>query len=58
MARVEEGLKHQRELLIRIQEMDKRFEALTQRLDRSMRWSFGVTISTDVLVVANLRLTG
>ena len=66
MVRVEEELKHQRELLIRMQEqmdkrfeqMDNRFDVLTQRLEQFMRWSFGITITTGALVVAILRLTG
>ena len=82
MVRVEEELKHQRELIKtvlvemdkrfdavdkrfeamqnqmdkRFDAVDKRFEELTRRLDRFMFWSFGLTVSVGVLIVAALKL--
>jgi len=64
MVRVEEELKHQRELIKTILEqmdkrfeaVDKRFEALTRRIDRFMIWSYAVTLTVGGLVVAALRL--
>jgi transcriptional regulator GlxA family with amidase domain len=64
MVRVEEELKHQRELLKAILEqmekrfeaMDRRFEELTRRIDRFMFWSFGITVSVGALIVATLKL--
>ena len=63
MVRVEEELKHQRELIQQIlTTMDKRFdaadarfEALTRRVDRFMFWSFGITVSSAGVVIAVLR---
>ncbi len=70
MVRVEEELKHQRELIKQILvEMDKRFEAmdkrfeavdkpfdaLTRRIDRFMIWSFGITISSAGIIIVVLR---
>ncbi len=67
MVRVEEELKHQRELIKtilvemdkrfdavdkRFDAVDKRFEELTRRLDRFMFWSFGLTVSVGALIVA------
>jgi hypothetical protein len=64
MVRVEEELKHQRELIKtlieqmdkRFDAMDKRFEALTRRIDRFMVWSFATTLTVGGLVVAALKL--
>ena len=71
MVRVEEELKHQRELIKTILEqmdkrfdtvdkrfdtVDKRFEALTRRIDRFMIWSYAVTLTVGGLVVAALKL--
>ncbi len=70
MVRVEEELKHQRELIQQVLTMmdrrfdaadsrfdaaDSRFEALTRRLDRFMFWSFGITVSSAGVVIAVLR---
>lgn len=57
MIRVEEELKHQRELIKNIlEQMDKRFEALTRRIDRFMFWSFAITLTVGGPVVAVLKL--
>ncbi|WP_089729961.1 hypothetical protein [Candidatus Thiosymbion oneisti] len=57
MVRVEEELKHQRELIKTIlEQMDKRFEALTRRIDRFMIWSFAITLTVGGLVVILLKL--
>jgi len=64
MVRVEEELKHQRELIKTILEqmdkrfdaVDRRFEALTRRIDRFMIWSFAITLTVGGLVVAALKL--
>jgi len=70
MVRIEEELKHQRELIKTIlEQMDKRFEAvdkrfesmdrrfdeLTRRIDRFMVWSFATTLTVGGLVVAALK---
>ena len=63
MVRVEEELKHQRELIKQIlvemdkrfEAMDKRFDALTRRIDRFMIWSFGITLSSAGVIIAVLR---
>ncbi|BCX88269.1 hypothetical protein MIN45_P0638 [Methylomarinovum tepidoasis] len=70
IVRVEEELKHQRELMEqgfrlmdkRFEQVDKRFEqvdkhleALTNRLDRFMRWSFAVTLTVGGLVVTAIK---
>ena len=64
--RVEEELKHQRELMIegfrrmderfeqvdkRFEQIDKRFSEMGRRLDRFMFWSLGITVSCAVFVV-------
>jgi Flp pilus assembly protein TadB len=59
MVRVEEELKHQRELMQQgFAQMDKRFESVQQdirelqrRMDRFMVWSFGTTLGVGGLVV-------
>jgi len=71
MVRVEEELKHQRELIKtvleqmdkrfdavdkRFEAMDKRFEELVCRIDRFMFWSFGVTLGVGGLIVTILKL--
>lgn len=64
MVRVEEELKHQRELIKtilvemdkRFDAVDKRFEELARRIDRFMFWSFGLTVSVGALIVATLKL--
>ncbi len=70
MVRVEEELKHQRELMEqgfqlmdkrfeqvdkRFEQVDKRFEQLTDRIDRFMRWSFALTLTVGGLVVAAIK---
>ena len=70
--RVEEELKHQRELMIegfkqmekRFEQVDKRFEqqhqeimGLHQELKQLMRWSFGTLLAIGGLVLAVLRLS-
>jgi len=71
MVRIEEELKHQRELIKtilkqmdkrfeavdkRFESMDRRFEELTRRIDRFMVWSFATTLTVGGLVVAALKL--
>ncbi len=81
MVRVEEELRHQRELMEqgfhlmekRFEQIDKRFEQvdrrfeemrgdmnqrfeeLTTRIDRFMRWSFALTLTVGGLVVAAIK---
>ncbi len=53
IVRVEEELKHQRELMLegfdrmdkRFEQVDKRFETMTARIDRFMVWSFATTLT-------------
>jgi hypothetical protein len=68
IVRVEEELKHQRELMLQgfemskhFEQVDKRFEQIekhltiiTNRMDRFMFWSLGLTISA---VIAIIKLT-
>jgi len=57
VVRIEEELKHQRELIKTILErMDKRFERLTRRIDRFMAWSFATTLIVGGLVIAAIKL--
>jgi len=57
MVRIEEELKHQRELIKTIlEQMDKRFERMERRIDRFMVWSFATTLTVGSLVVAALKL--
>ena len=71
MVRVEEELRHQRELMRegfaqmekRFEQIDKRFESvqqdirnLQQRMDSFMRWSFGVTIGVGGVIIGVLKL--
>jgi len=68
--RVEEELKHQRELMIegfrrmderfvqidkRFEQVDKRFDQIVKRMDRFMFWSLGLTVSATVFVVNFLK---
>lgn len=39
----------------RFEQADKRFEALTRRLDRFMIWSLGLTISATALIITVIR---
>ena len=70
MVRVEEELRHQRELMRegfaqmdkRFEQVDKRFESVQQdirglqtRMDHFMRWSFGVTIGSAGIVISVLK---
>ena len=63
IVRVEEELKHQRELMMqgfeqmnkRFEQVDKRFEILTLRIDRFMVWSFGITMAVGGVVIAAIR---
>jgi predicted nucleic acid-binding Zn-ribbon protein len=60
MVRVEEELRHQRELMREgFAQMEKRFEAgqqdireLQRRMDRFMLWSFSTTVAVGALVVS------
>jgi len=71
MVRVEEELRHQRELMRdgfaqmekRFERVDKRFESvqqdirnLQQRMDSFMRWSFGITIGVGGVIIGVLKL--
>jgi len=57
MVRIEDELKHQRELIKTIlEQMDKRFEELTRRIDRFMAWSFATTLTVGGLVIAVIKL--
>jgi len=64
LVRIEEELKHQRELIKTIlEQMDKRFEAIDRRFDELMRqinrfmaWSFATTLTVGGLVIAALKL--
>ena len=63
IVRVEEELKHQRELMEqgfrlmdqRFEQMDQRFHILTERIDRFMRLSFALTLTIGGLVVAAIK---
>jgi hypothetical protein len=58
IVRVEEELRHQRELMQQgFQQMDKRFESLTRRIDRFMIWSFGLTVTMSGVVIAVLKFS-
>ena len=62
MVRVEEELKHQRELMrqgfermeTRFEQMDKRFEEITRRIDRFMLWTRGLYVTGIGAVLAML----
>jgi len=52
-----EEIKHQRELIKSIlEQLDKRFDELTRRIDRFMVWSFAAILTVGSLVVAALKL--
>ncbi len=68
--RVEEELKHQRELMAegfkqmdkgfkqmgkRFEQVDKKFNEMGKRLDRFMFWSLGITVSCAIFVVNFLK---
>jgi len=65
--RVEEELKHQRELMVegfkhmdkRFEQMQvettKRFEQLTSRIDHFMVWSFATTVTVGGIVIAAIK---
>ncbi len=70
IVRVEEELKHQRELMLegfkqmekrfeqvdkRFEQIDKRFEAMTTRIDRFMIWSFATTLTVGGIVIAAIK---
>ena len=70
LVRVEEELKHQRELMRegfevmgrrfeqvdkRFEQVDKRFESLEWRMDRFMRWSFATTLTVGGIVIAAIK---
>ena len=63
MVRVEEELRHQRELMQqgfalmekRFEQVDKRFEEMTRRIDRFMVWSFGLTVMAAGTVIGVLK---
>ena len=70
MVRVEEELKHQRELMFegfkqmekrfeqidkRFEQVDKRFEQLTARIDQFMVWSFATTLTVGGIVIAAIK---
>ena len=71
MVRVEEELRHQRELMQqgfaqmekrfeqvdqRFEQVDQRFEQITRRIDRFMIWSFGITVTAAGTVIAVLKV--
>ena len=41
----------------RFEQMDKRFDVLTVRIDRFMRWSFGLTVTVAGIIIAVLKFT-
>lgn len=70
IVRVEEELKHQRELMFegfkqmekcfeqvdkRFEQIDKRFEVMTARIDRFMVWSFATTLTVGGIVIAAIK---
>jgi len=70
IVRVEEELKHQRELMLegfkqmekrfeqvdkRFEQIDKRFEVITSRIDRFMVWSFATTLTVGGIVIAAIK---
>ena len=56
IVRVEEELKALRELdAVRFEAMEKRFDAMTRRLDRFMIWSLGLTIFATALIITVLK---
>ncbi|SER26081.1 hypothetical protein SAMN05421690_101515 [Nitrosomonas sp. Nm51] len=56
IVRVEEELKHQRELMIDgFNRVDKRFEVMTTRIDRFMIWSFAGMLTVGGIVIAVIK---
>ena len=63
MVRVEEELKHQRELMRdgfdamgkRFEQVDNRFQAMERRMDSFMRWSFATTVTVGGIVIAAIK---
>jgi len=70
IVRVEEELKHQRELMLegfkqmekrfeqmekRFEQIDRRFEVMTARIDRFMVWSFATTLTVGGIVIAAIK---
>ncbi|MDR4521468.1 MAG: hypothetical protein R3E36_12910 [Nitrosomonas sp.] len=70
IVRVEEELKHQRELMLqgfkqmekrfeqvdkRFEQIDKRFEVMMARIDRFMVWSFATTLTVGGIVIAAIK---
>ncbi len=54
--RIEQSTKAWREEMLDLRkDMDKRFEALTTRIDRFMIWSFGTSLAIGAAVVAAIR---
>ena len=41
----------------RFEQVDKRFEVLTGRIDTFMRWSFGLTLTVGGIIIAVLKFT-
>ncbi|MDQ1336102.1 MAG: hypothetical protein QG552_3052, partial [Thermodesulfobacteriota bacterium] len=39
------------------EQVDKRFESLTRRIDRFMVWSFGTSVTMAGVIIAVLKLT-
>jgi hypothetical protein len=44
------------EMNTRFEAMDKRFESIENRMDKFMRWSFGMTLTCSGLVIAAMKL--
>jgi hypothetical protein len=40
----------------RFESFDMRFESLSNRMDRFMRWSFGMTLTSTGLIIAAMKL--
>lgn len=63
IVRVEEELKHQRELMLedfkrmerRFEQIDQRFEVMTMRIDRFMAWSFATKLTAGGIVIAAVK---
>jgi hypothetical protein len=66
IVKVEEELKHQREMIMmilkqmdkRFDQVDKRFEQITNRLDRFMFWTLGLVISATVTIIGYMHYLG
>lgn len=72
IVRVEEELRHQRELMMegftrmdkrfeqvdrRFEQADKRIDTLTRRIDHFMVWSFATTLTVGGIVIGVLKFT-